>query len=236
MDTTNDFVTNALITTIQCYVGKRRLDRAIDLYRAAFPAGRDDVFTISWHPFYLDPTAPAASIPLRERLSQRFGPDAWRAMTQRLALVGREEGIGFSFDSRTGNTRDSHRLIQLGKAKGNDVENRVVAELFRLYFEQNGDITSRETLLQAAEGAGLDRAEAGDWLDGGKGGPEVDAEVDEAYAKGIHGVPNFTINGKYTIDGAQDPQAFLEQFVRVKAGENPQGATGAACTPGGEQC
>lgn len=202
------------------------------------PGGRDDTFTISWHPFYLDPTAPKAGVPLRERLSEKFGPSAWPAIVQRLTQVGREEGIAFRFDSTTGNTRDSHRLVQLGQTKGGaEGQGRVVAALFRLYFEQGGDITSHESLLAAAEAAGLDRAEARAWLDDdSRGGPEVDREVDEAYAQGIHGVPNFTINDKYQVNGAQDPQTFLEQFARVKAGEKPKEAEGPACAPGGEQC
>ena len=169
-------------------------------------------------------------------MAQRFGPDMYTAMQQRLALVGREEGISFGFDSKIGNTRDSHRLIQLGKIKGNDVENRVVSELFAMYFEGNGDITSHDHLIAAAEKAGIEKDEAREWLETDKGGKEVDAEVEQAYAKGIHGVPNFTINSKYEVDGAQDPQAFLEQFARVKEGQSePSGINGAACTVG-EQC
>ncbi len=170
-------------------------------------------------------------------VNKRFGAQMYQTIKERLALVGREEGIAFGFESRTGDTRDSHRLIQLGKAKGGDAQDRVVARLFRLYFEEDGDITSRDALAAAAADAGLDRAEAADWLDAGRGGAEVDAEVEEAYARGIHGVPHFTINGRYEVEGAQDPQVFLEHFAKIKAGQRePQEASGPACTPGGVQC
>ncbi|KAI1344419.1 DSBA-like thioredoxin domain-containing protein [Xylariaceae sp. FL0016] len=199
-----------------CYVGKKRLDRAIELYRKVYPGGSDDTFTISWYPFYLDPTSPKVGMPLMERMAQRFGMDRVEGMQQRLTTIGREEGINFSFSSRIGNTRDSHRLIQLGKTKGAGVENRVVLELFKSYFEGNGDITSHEMLLAAAQKAGLQGAEVQDWLETGKGGAEVDKEVEEAYALGIHGVPNFTIQGKHVVDGAQDVQVFLQEFARIK--------------------
>lgn len=149
-------------------------------------------------------------------MAQRFGAERHVALLQRLALMGHQEGINFSFESKTGNTRDSHRLIQLGKTKGNEIENRVVLELFKSYFEGDGDITSHDTLIAAAEKAGLDKAEAKDWLASDKGGKEVDSEVQEAYAKDIHGVPHFTIQGKYEIDGAQDSQAFLEAFAKAR--------------------
>ncbi|KAI1136495.1 DSBA oxidoreductase [Hypoxylon sp. FL0543] len=199
-----------------CYIGKKRLDKAIDLYRKVYPGAKDDTFTVTWAPFYLDPTSPKVGVPVTERMVQRFGPERLAALKQRLTLMGREEGINFSFAGKIGNTRDSHRLIQLGKTKGNDVENRVVLELFKSYFEGDGDITSHNTLIAAAEKAGLDKAEVTDWLETGKGGKEVDEEVQEAYARNIHGVPHFTIQGKYEIDGAQDSQAFLEAFAKVK--------------------
>lgn len=96
------------------------------------------------------------------------------------------------------------------------MQTRVIEELFAAYFENEKDITSHETLLEAAEKAGLDKNEAKDWLDSDKGGPEVDKEVQDAYAQNIHGVPNFTINGKYEVGGAQEPAAFVQLFERLK--------------------
>ena len=39
----------------QCYVGKKRLERAIEQHRKTTPGGAEDTFNISWYPFYLDP-------------------------------------------------------------------------------------------------------------------------------------------------------------------------------------
>ncbi|GAW13343.1 hypothetical protein EKO27_g3570 [Xylaria grammica] len=199
-----------------CYVGKRRLDRAIELYRKTYPAGRDDTFTVSWAPFYLDPTSPKTGVPVLERMAQKFGPERVDMMRQRLTTIGQEEGINFAFSGRIGNTRDSHRLIQLGKTKGNDVENRVVAELFKSYFEGDGDITSHATLIAAGEKAGLATNEIKEWLETGKGGAEVDEEVQEAYADGVSGVPNITIQGIHNIGGAQEAEVFVETFAKIR--------------------
>jgi predicted DsbA family dithiol-disulfide isomerase len=110
-------------------------------------------------------------------------------------------------------------LIQLGKKKGPAVQTRVIEELFADYFENERDITAQETLVEAAVRAGLDRSEATQWLEKGKGGPEVDREVQEAYAQNIHGVPNFTINDQFEIGGAQEPAAFVQLFERLKRAE-----------------
>jgi len=99
------------------------------------------------------------------------------------------------------------------------VQTRVVEELFRAYFEQERDITSHDVLQDAGVKAGLDDAEVKAWLGSEKGGEEVDREVAEAQMRGVSGVPNFTLQGKYEIGGAQDAEAFVKVFERVKAME-----------------
>jgi predicted DsbA family dithiol-disulfide isomerase len=138
---------------------------------------------------------------------------------QRLADVGRDVGISFKFGGKTGNTRDSHRLIQLGKSKSPAVQTRVVEELFAAYFENEGDITSHEVLKNAGVKAGLDEKEVVEWLKSDKGGKAVDEEVERAQLNQISGVPNFTIQGKYEVGGAQDPGVFLRLFEKIKAAE-----------------
>lgn len=138
---------------------------------------------------------------------------------ERLAQVGKEAGINFKFGGKTGNTRDSHRLIQLGKTKSPAMQTRVVEELFAAYFEQEGDITSHEVLRKAAVKAGLDEKEVNEWLESDKGGEAVDKEVEEAQMNQISGVPNFTLQGKYEVGGAQDAGVFLRLFEKIKAME-----------------
>ncbi|VUC25409.1 unnamed protein product [Clonostachys rosea] len=195
-----------------CYLGKTRLDRAIAQHQAASPA---DTVSVSWQAFYLNPNAPTKSLPLNEYLASRFGPDRIGPMHSHMKALGAQEGIDFTFKSRTGNTRDSHRLVQFGKTK--DAEHKVVGEIMKMYFEQGGDITSHTDLVAAVERAGLDGAEAKAWLDEGKGGKEVDEEVSRAYDMGIHGVPKFIVNGKYQIDGAQDFSVFVDTLRKAAA-------------------
>ncbi|KAK3346810.1 DSBA-like thioredoxin domain-containing protein [Lasiosphaeria hispida] len=199
-----------------CYIGKKRLERAISVYKKTVPGGDQDTFNISWHPFYLDPTSPNVGIPIRTHIARKFGPERVPMMQARMVAMGEPEGINFTWGGKIGNTRNAHRLVQLAKTKSTETEDKVMTELFKSYFEGSGDVTSQGMLVDAGEKAGLNRAEIKTWLDEGKGGEEVDREVEEAYAKGISGVPDFTINDRYQVHGAQDVEAFLIEFVRAK--------------------
>lgn len=136
--------------------------------------------------------------PLRRQVRR----PAHQVMQAHLARLGKDIGINFKYGGRTGNTRDSHRLVQLGKTKGEGVQTRVVEELFAAYFENEEDITDRETLVSRAVRAGLEEKEVREWMESGAGGEEVDREVLEAKKKFVTGVPNFTINGRFEIQGA----------------------------------
>jgi predicted DsbA family dithiol-disulfide isomerase len=195
------------------------------LYKERHPDS-NDTFSTTWYPFYLDPDAPKESVEKSERYAAKFGAERTRMIFDRLTQAGKEEGINFRFGGRTGNTRDSHRLVQLGKTKSPQVQTRVIEELFAAYFEQEKDITKQDVLVQAGVNAGLDESEAKEWLECGKGGPEVDKEVQDAYEQGISGVPNFTINDRIEVGGAQEPAAFVQLFERLKRQEGNSGPAG----------
>ncbi|KAI9041502.1 DsbA family oxidoreductase [Aspergillus affinis] len=213
-----------------CYVGFRRLSRAIATHKTTHPA---DTFTLTWHAFYLNPNSTTCpGVDKTEFYKSKFGADRTAAIFQRLSAVGDAEGITFRYGGRTGNTRDSHRLLwyagQLEKKERegaapvqSDVvgglQTRVVERLFRAYFEEEKNITDRQVLLEAAQTAGLDRAEVERFLGSEEGGQEVDVEAYRAQRRLVTGVPYFTVQGEYAIEGANEPEAFLEAFDRVKA-------------------
>lgn len=145
----------------------------------------------------------------------------------RLAAAGEGEGIAFKFGGRTGKTRDSHRVIWYAGRKeheeeglksegGVGVQNRVVEELFRAYFEEERNITDRAVLVDAAVKAGFERAEMEKLLESEDGATEVDHEAERAQRQLVTGVPFFTVQGKYHVGGAEEPAAFLKIFDKVK--------------------
>lgn len=234
-----------------CYVGKNRLDLAISQHKQTNPS---DTFSTTWAPFYLNPDAPKLSVDKQTLYEQKFGAQRTRMMQIRLAQIGKEVGIDFAYGGKTGNTRDAHRVIQLGKTKGEAVQTRVVEELFKAYFEHNEDITLHSVLSNAAVQAGLPEAETNEWLASDKGGPEVDKEVESAKRRFISGVPNFTVNNRFEVQvgifpralfevaqtaftdpfpflqGAEEPYAFLEIFNQIKDNSSGgQASSGNTC-------
>ncbi|KAG9248900.1 thioredoxin-like protein [Calycina marina] len=200
-----------------CYVGKQKLEQAITQYKQDHPKSNDE-FSTTWMPFYLNPDAPKVGADKVAMYRAKLGPRT-DMIFGRLLQVGADCGINFKFGGKTGNTRDSHRLIQLGKSKSPAMQTRVVEEFFASYFENEGDITDHQVLTTAAVKAGLSEDEVTKWLKSDLGGPEVDREVEEAKMQQISGVPNFTIQGKYEVGGAQDPGVFYRLFEKIKAAE-----------------
>lgn len=105
---------------------------------------------------------------------------------------------------------------------GAEMQNRVVEQLFAAYFENEEDITDHDVLRARAVRAGLPEEQVRQWLEEGSnaGGEVVDREVEEARVKGVNGVPNFTLQGKYSIGGAQDPETFVKTFQKIKEMES----------------
>lgn len=199
-------------------MGKKRLESGISLYRSAHP-DNNDTFTITWYPYYLVPNAPSVGIDKHVFYKSRFGESRSAMMFAKMEALGKAVGINFRFGGKTGATRDSHRLLQLAKTKGAEVQSKVVEQLFEAYFENEEDITSHEVLVWRAVKAGLEEDEVKGWLESGAGGDEVDKEVEEARSKGIAGVPYFTVQGYHNIEGAQDAEGFARVFERIKARE-----------------
>jgi predicted DsbA family dithiol-disulfide isomerase len=189
-----------------CFIGKRRLERAMALRL-------DLTATLSWRAFELNPDLPSDGIPRELYLSGKFGSSrAAERLHVAISAAGRAEGIEFAFERirRTPNTLRAHRLIHLAGAKGR--ADRVVEALFRAYFLKGLDIGDIDILAKLAARAGLDQEETRQYLMGDAGTTEVRAEEHRARRLGIHAVPYFVLERGYAISGAQEPEMFLPMF------------------------
>jgi len=189
-----------------CFIGKRRLERALSL------VGRQDV-QVQWKAFELNPDAPKEGLNRLEYRARKFGSPAYaKQLEARVAGAGAEEGIDFRFDriDRVPNTLDAHRLIWLaGRDGGQDA---LVEGLFRAYFLDGEDVGKTEVLKRIAAQSGLDSSRVNELLNGDLGRNEVLTEEREAHSRGVNGVPAFLIGGMPVASGAQKPELLASVF------------------------
>jgi predicted DsbA family dithiol-disulfide isomerase len=191
-----------------CYIGKRRLERALELRRAQQPDAAAP--QVTWRPFQLNPGLPAAGIARDEYLARKFGTAHARQIYARVTAIGREVGIPFAFDRivRQPNTLAAHSLIRLARTHG--VQNAVVEALFRAYFVDAIDLTDPTRLCDVVVAAGLERDAAVHCLADDAARRDVAAGDSQARAGGIEGVPFFIFNNRYAVSGAQEAQVLFD--------------------------
>ena len=181
-----------------CYVGKARLDRALEKLSADF-----DV-EVTWKPFELNPSMPEGGMDRREYLIGKFGSADISGMQQRLSSAGANDGLQFNFSAIkiVPNTFNAHRLLWFAKTLGRQQELSQV--LFRNYFTDGLDVGSLDVLLAAAVEVGIFSEKAKTFFNSTDGAVEVKSEARAGLAMDINSVPTFVMNGKVLASGALD--------------------------------
>lgn len=199
-----------------CFIGKRNLEAAIATWREQHPG--EEAPQVNWHPFQLNPGLPASGMPRAQYIADKFGgPEKAKEIYVRVSNAGAKAGIAFNFDGivRQPNTVDPHRLIHLAGEAGK--QDAMVEALFRAYFLNEADLTSKETLADVAAEAGLDREGVASYLATDQDRPLVENGDHRARTIGVQGVPFFIVNQRYAVSGAQPPEVLLD--VMQKASE-----------------
>lgn len=195
-----------------CFIGKRRLEKALALRPEIEPA-------ITWRPFQLNPDMPEEGMPRADYIARKFGDNGHsRRMHQTIAEAGASVGIEFAFDriKRSPNTLNAHRLVRFATSAG--LGEAVVERLFRGYFLEGRDVGDNATLAEIAAAVGIDRAAAFAFLASDEERAEIIAEGRNARRLGISAVPCFIFAGQYAVSGAQEPEFFLPVFDLVQNG------------------
>ena len=192
-----------------CYIGKRRFETAL----AGFE-GRDEV-EVQWRSFQLNPDQPRGVRTTHDEYlatKLRTSVDQVHEMNARVVGLAAAEGLRYDFDRyQVINTFDAHRVAHLGKAHG--LDDQVQERFLSAQLEQGEVLDDVETLVRLGEELGIPGGEIREVLAGDAYAAEVQADIDEAHALGINGVPFFVIDEKYGVSGAQPAEAFA-QIVR----------------------
>jgi predicted DsbA family dithiol-disulfide isomerase len=197
-----------------CYIGKRRLEAALEVWKAEHPGGLEPV--VRWLPFQLNPEIPSGGISRREHLERKHGPDGPSPEKQEhVAALGKVLGLAFEFYRITAqpNTIDAHRLS--GCAQGQGWQDAMVEALFRAYFMEGIDLNDHDALVSLAASVGFDWGQVALYLGSATDVQTVRRLELEARVAGIDIVPFFIFNGKVTVSGAHEVKVLLEAMAQA---------------------
>jgi predicted DsbA family dithiol-disulfide isomerase len=177
---------------------------------------------IHCQPFELNPRMQAGGQDITEHLTQKYGSTAAQQAQIRETIRQRGAEVGFEFSpdgrGRIYNTFDAHRLLHWAGVVAPDRQLALKKALLVACHRDRQAMDQPETLLAAAQAAGLDTARAQAVLDSGDFADEVRAQEALYTGSGIHSVPAVVINDKHLISGGQ-PVAVFEQALRQIAAE-----------------
>lgn len=212
-----------------CYVGKRRLETALQQWKGA-------PVEVTWHPFQLDPTIPESGLDRDTYLLNKFGDlERTKAMADRLTEVGAKEGITFNFGDKwlAVNTLPLHQLLHVAGEEG--FKDALKERLLKGYFDENLHLNDPEVLIKVMQEYGWAAEKTQHVLADDDIAYAVKQEIAHYQQRGVSGVPFFIINDTYGISGAQPASVFLEAFAQV-APVDVIGDDGERCDVGTGEC
>jgi predicted DsbA family dithiol-disulfide isomerase len=190
-----------------CYLGKKRLERALADFRGGV--------TVTFRAFQLDASPVPRPIPLQEALAAKFGGrERAEQMFEHVTAIAAGDGLRLDFDRAVAaNTFDSHRLIAWAATQGRQAH--MLDGLQRAHFTDGVDIGARPALAGVAGSIGLDPGIALAFLESGAGADIVRSDFATGRELGITSVPTFVIDGRYAVQGAQEPAALLSALEEI---------------------
>lgn len=196
-----------------CYIGKRRLERALADFEHA------DEVEVLWRSFQLDPTfPPGVSEPVYDSLAKKMNAprEQVRAMTDQVQQVAAQEGLRYDFEGGVMvNTFDAHRLTHLAREHG--LGEAAHERLMRAQLVQGRVLNDVDTLVELAGEIGLDTERARTVLEGEEYTEQVRADIEEARRLGATGVPFFVLDRSLGLSGAQPLEVFSSALDKAYA-------------------
>ncbi len=198
-----------------CFIGKRRFEQAL--------AKWDGEVEVEFHSFELAPDTPVDFAGSEvDFLADYKGmePDQVRQMLNQVAEMASGEGLAYDFDAlQHTKTLLAHEALHHAKSLGLQAE--LKERLLSAYFEQGRHIGRVDELVELAAEVGIEAEDMRAALESHRWANEVQADIAQARAYGINGVPFFVFNGKLGVSGAQAPETFSEILTRAASDTTP---------------
>lgn len=198
-----------------CFVGLRRLERAIALVREE---QSDFQYVLRWRPFFLNPDTPPEGEPYLPFLVQKFGGhERVEEIWQRIREVGATLGIDYHFEKIQirANTLNAHRLIHWAQERGDATA--LVEQLFEAQFERGENVSDATVLADIAAACGYERNEVLDYLASGIDVSLIRDMEQESRNWGVNSVPTFVFDRKSGIQGAEAPRVLADGIKQAIA-------------------
>jgi predicted DsbA family dithiol-disulfide isomerase len=196
-----------------CYLGKRRLADALAAVRG--PSH------VRWVPFQLNPAMPEEGMLLGDYLRERFGdPAVLEPAMADLTRRGLAEGVQFRFDriARIPNTLNAHQLMRFAEASGANTS-AVAEDLLRGFFEEGLNIADRDVLAGIGKRHGIPAADVFATLGDENERRAVLSQEAQVRQTGVSGVPDFLVNRRLLVVGAQSTATLIDVFDRAMFGD-----------------
>lgn len=192
-----------------CYIGKRKFEKGVELFGCPVD--------IEYHSFELAPDTPVdfEGDPV-QYLSERKGipVEQVHQMLERVTGIAESVDLNYNYDKvHQTNTVKAHELLHYAKAHNKQLEMK--EQLLKAYFIDGEHVGKSENLAKLAAEISLDEADVLRSLNEEEYLPSVKADMAQAQAYGISGVPFYVIDGKYGISGAQDSETFASALTEA---------------------
>jgi len=205
------------------YLGKRRLEKALEQIHQSPDAASNVHFTVKYQPYQLYPDFPLEGQDKHAwYMNTKYnGSGEMMATFEKvMGAYGADEGIKFNFNGPIANTLPAHRIIQyFQENKGPKVADKLIKALYKLYFEDQQHPSSNETLLAACKDAGIPDNEATKVVeDESEGLVDTKAALQEQRSNGIDSVPYVMIEGRrrdITLVGAKEVADYVKALQTV---------------------
>lgn len=180
-----------------CFIGKHNLFTVL--------SGLDEeLFSIEWRPFQLNPNMPEGGMDRREYLETKFGGKEG-AIQAYLPIVehANATGLNINFEAitKTPNTLKAQCLINWAKLEG--CQNELIQALFEAYFCHGKDIGDTAVLIDIAAQSGMNADVVKRLFASGQDQLEMQERDAAARDMGIRAVPTFIVAGQHVVSGAQ---------------------------------
>ena len=193
-----------------CYIGKRKFERGVELF--------GEPVEVEFHSYQLAPDSPVDFDGSHlDYLATKFAmPEPQvEEMLSNVSAIAAEVGLAYDFDSvQQTNTTRAHEVLHLAKQRG--LQDALNERLMRAYFIEGRHIGHIDDLVEFGSDVGLDPVEVRDALDDGRYADAVEADIAQAQAYGITGVPFFVIDGRLGVPGAQSPEVFASALEQAR--------------------